>query len=162
MCKFCKLLCRLIPWRSFQAFLIKKHVSGCHQCQRDIEEAKSLIEEMWIAPVWVEEEENLWPQIKHKFSPQEEKTLKTKRKYGFFLLKRWQWALACLLLVVAIGLSVLVPLNFLRRTSVEEASSFKDNPRVKIKYAEIYGKKAMPYIYQTPTISFIWFAETNK
>ena len=36
------------------------------------------------------------------------------------------------------------------------------NPQVKIIHAEIQGKKAKPYIYQTTENLFIWFDEMNQ
>ena len=60
-----------------------------------------------------------------------------------------------------IGLGLLIHQNFLKRTPEESAVEI-DTPRIIIKHAEIKGKKAKPYIYQTPYVSFIWFAETKN
>jgi len=162
MCKLCRFLYRLIPGKSFQAFLIKKHISSCSQCQKEIEEANSRIKEISIIPDWVKVEESLWPQIKQKLYTQEGKVLKTKRKRGFPLLRKWHWAMACLFLAVVIGLSLLIHQNFLTKTSIEETCFTEENPRIKIKYAEIKGNAAKPYIYQTPTKSFIWFSKIDE
>ena len=162
MCKICKLLYRLLPGRSFQAFLIKKHITNCSQCQKEIEEANNRIKETSIFPNWVKAEGSLWPQIRQKLHDQEEKAQKIKRKYSFSLAKKRSWAMACLFLAILIGGGVLIHKNFLTRASIEEINLTKENPRIRIKYAEIKGKKAKPYIYQTPKASFIWLGEENK
>lgn len=162
MCKLGKFLYWLTPAKNFQAYLIKKHISRCLECQKEIEEADNRIKEISIIPNWAKAEKNLWPQIKQTILSQEETALRTKRKHGFSLIRKWHWAVACLLLVAVIGLSLLIHQNFLRKTSLEEMYFTKENPRVKIKYAEIKGKAARPYIYQTPTTCFVWFGENNK
>jgi hypothetical protein len=59
------------------------------------------------------------------------------------------------------GLSFLIYQNFLKKPPVEKAALVNEMSRVKITFAEIKGKKAIPYVYQTPTVSFIWFEETK-
>jgi len=157
MCKFCKLLYRLIPWKRFQSILIKKHIANCSQCQKEIEEASGLIKGTSILPNWIEATENLWPQIKQKIYAQEEKAEKHRRKYGISMHGKWRWAMAFVFLAFVIGLAVLIHRNFFTRTSAEETYLTKEMPRITIKYAEIKGKKAKPCIYQTPNASFIWF-----
>jgi len=157
MCKFCKLLYRLIPGKRIQSILIKKHIANCSQCQKEIEEASSLIKETSIVPNWIEATENLWPQIKQKIYAREEKAEKHRRKYGISLHGKWRWAMAFVFLALVIGLVVLIHKNFFTRTSIEETYLTKEKPRITIKYAEIKGKKAKPCIYQTPNASFIWF-----
>lgn len=159
MCKFYKFLYWLIPVKSFQSFLIRKHFSGCDRCQREIEMDNRLKE--MVIPDWIRAEKSLWPQIKSRLSIPEEKTHVKEKKDGFFSYKKWPWAMAGLALVCVMGSSVLIYRNFQKKLSVEKAALVNEMSRVKINYAEIKGKKAIPYIYQTPTVSFIWFAETK-
>ncbi len=159
MCKFYKFLYWLIPVKRFQSFLIRKHFSGCDRCQREIEMDNRLKE--MVIPDWIRAEESLWPQIKPRLSIPEEKTFIKEKKDGSFSFKKWHWAMAGLALVCVMGLSFLIYQNFLKKPPAEEAALVNEMSRVKITYAEIKGKKAMPYIYQTPTVSFIWFAETK-
>lgn len=154
MCKFFKFLYRLIPGRNFQFFLIKKHFSGCYRCQKEIE-INDLLKEIIVIPEWIKAEKSLWPQIKPVLYTPEEKVLKIKRKYEVSFFKKWRWAIAGLALVIVMGLSLMVHQNFLKE------SLSKEKPRIEITYAEIKGKKAKPYIYQTPNMSFIWFAKTK-
>jgi len=161
MCRFCRLLYRLIPGKRFQSILIKKHIAHCSQCQQEIEEAGSLIKKTSIVPNWIEATENLWPQIRQKIYAREEKALKLKRASGISLPGKWRWAIACVFLALVTGLAVLIHKNFLTRTPIEKTYSTKERPRITIKYAEIKGKKAKPCIYQTPTASFIWFGDSE-
>jgi hypothetical protein len=157
MCKLCKLLYRLIPGKQFQYILIKKHIANCTQCQKEIEEASSLIRESSIPPNWIEATEDLWPQIRQVICSREKMAEEHKRKFGISLQGRWRWSMAFVFLALMIGLAVLMHKNFLTRTSIEEKYITKNKPRITIKYAEIKGKKAKPSIYQTPNASFIWF-----
>lgn len=162
MCKFCKLLYWLIPGKNFQASLIKKHIASCSQCQKEIEEANNRIKETSIIPNWVNAEDSLWPKIKQKIYAQEEKTLKIKRKHLFSLPGKWRWTMACLFIALMIGLSLVIRYNFFVKTSKEETYFTKENPRIRIKYAEILGEKAKPYIYQTQKASFIWLSKNDN
>lgn len=160
MCKLCKFLFRLIPLKIFQSLLIKKHFSICSRCQKEVEMDNQL-EKLLTLPVWIKKEENLWPKIKEDlYFLERDEDLVERKKISFFL-KKCRWAAASLVLVVLIGLSLMIRFNFLKKTSREEAI-VKDNPRVLIKRSEIKGKKARPYIYQTPDISYIWFSEIKN
>jgi len=154
MCKFFKFLYRLIPVRNFQSFLIKKHFSGCYCCQKEME-INDLLKEIIVIPDWIKAEKSIWPQIKPVLHTPEEKALKIKRKYEVSFFKKWRWAIAGLALVIVMGLSLMVHQNFIKE------SFSKEKPRIEITYAEIKGKKAKPFIYQTPNMSFIWFAKAK-
>lgn len=162
MCKFCKFLCWLTLGKRFQTFLLKEHIANCSHCQKEIEEANNRIKEISIVPNWIKEEESLWPQMKQKLYISEKKELKTERKHKFSLFKRWRWATVVLIIIIVMGLGLLIHQNFLKRPAVEEAALVKDKLRIKITFAEIKGKEAKPYVYQTPTKSFIWFAKTKN
>ena len=156
MCKFYKLLYWLIPLKNFHSFLINKHFSGCGRCLKETEMDNRLKEV--VIPDWIKTEESLWPKIKPGLSIPEEKEPVKQKNFDLPSFKKWHWALAGLALVCVVGLCVLIHRNFLKNPPAEEAS-VKEMSRIKITYAEIKGKKARPYIYQTPTGSFIWFAE---
>jgi len=160
MCRFLKLLYWLVPLKSFQSFLINKHFSSCSRCQKGIE-IDNQLKEILATPDWVKQEESLWPQIKPKLYASGKEEFKTGRKYEFYYLKKWEWVAVGFVFAVVIGLSFLIQQNLITRTS-EEAALGKENPRILIKHAEIKGKKARPYIYQTPDISYIWFSETKN
>lgn len=160
MCRLYKLLYKLFPVKSFQSFLIKKHFSICSSCQKETE-IESQLKNVLATPCWIAKEESIWPQIREKLYSQRKKTLKADRAFQPFFLKKWKWAAVGLVLVVSIGVVLLVHTN-LKRESAGAEALLEDTPRIVIKHAEIEGKKARAYIYQTPEISFIWFSEIKN
>lgn len=160
MCRLYKLLYKLFPVKSFQSFLIEKHFSVCSSCQKETE-IENQLNKVLAAPSWIAKEESIWPQIREKLYSQRKKTLKADRTFQPFFFTKWKWAAVILVLVVAVGLVLLVQTNFERKSSEAEAL-LEDTPRVVIKHAEIEGKKARVYIYQSPEISFIWFSEIKN
>jgi hypothetical protein len=160
MCRLYKLLYKLFPIKSIQSFLIEKHFSVCSSCQKETE-VESQIKNVLAAPSWIEKEENIWPQIREKLYSQRKKQIKAETALKPFFIQKWKWAAISLVLVIAIGLILLVQINY-QRKSAEEEALLEDTPRVVIKHAEIEGKKARAYIYQTPEISFIWFSKIKN
>ena len=160
MCRLYNLLYTIFPVKRFRSFLIKKHFSACSSCQKE-SEIESQLKDMLAAPSWIAKEEIMWPQIREKLNSQRKKSFKTEKTPQPFFSTRWKWAAAGLVLVVAIGVVLLV-ITSVQRKSEEAEALVKETPRVLIKHAEINGKKARPYIYQTPEISFIWFSEAKN
>jgi len=160
MCQLFKFLYGLIPIRKFQSYLIKKHFSSCSFCKREIEVDASL-KEIFAIPDWVKGE-NLWPQIRPKLYSPEEKVVETKGKFASISHKRWQWAVAGLALAAAIGINLLIQQSIKKGSYAEDASLSGEKARIVITRAEINGKEARPYIYQTPTASFVWFAKSEE
>lgn len=160
MCKLYKLLYHLFPFKSLQSFLIEKHFAVCSHCQKDIE-IEGQLKNILAIPSWIEKEESVWPEIKERIYSQRKESFKADKTPVLFFLKKWKWAAVGLILVVALGLILMVQINYQRKS--DEAEIFaKETPRVVIKHAKIKGKKARPYIYQTPEISFIWFSEAKN
>jgi hypothetical protein len=160
MCRLYKLLYKLFPVKSFQSFLIEKHFSVCSNCQKETE-IESQLKNVLTVPSWIAKEENIWPQIREKLYSQRKKQIKAEKTRKPFFFIKWKWAAVSLVLVVAVGVILMVQTNF-QRISADAEALLEDTPRVLIKHAEIEGKKARPYIYQTPEISFIWFSEIKN
>ena len=161
MCRLYKLLYRVFPLKSFQSFLIEKHFSVCSSCQKETEIESRLIKKVLSVPSWIAKEENIWPQTREKLYSQRKKQIKAEKTLKPFFIQKWKWTVVSLVLVVAIGLILLVHINYQRKCAGEEAL-VKETPRVVIKHSEIEGKKARLYIYQTPEISFIWFSDRKS
>lgn len=157
MCRLYKLLYTLFPLKRFRSILIERHFSVCPSCQKETE-LESYLKDMLVGPDWIGKEENLWPQIKEKIYSQRKKSFKSEKTLEPFFFKKWKWAAVGLALIVAVGAVLIVQTNFQRKSRETEAL-VKETPRVVIEHAEIEGKKARAYIYQTPEISFIWFSE---
>ena len=159
MCRIYKLLYAIIPVKRFRSFLIESHFSVCPNCQRETE-IESYPEDMLADPDWIAKEESMWPQIKEKIFSQRKKSFKAEKTLKPFFLPKWKWAAVGLVLVIAVGAVLMIQTNF-QKKSAEPEVLVKETPRVTIEHAEIDGKKARAYIYQTPEISFIWFSEAK-
>jgi len=160
MCRLYKLLYAIIPVKKFRSFLIKKHFSVCSNCQKELE-TESQLKEMLADPDWIAKEESMWPQIREKIYSQRKKSFKADTALKPFFFPRWRWAVVCLFFVVAVGVALMIQTN-VQRKSPEPEALVEETPRVVIEHAEIDGKKARAYIYQTPEISFIWFSEAKN
>ena len=159
MCLFFKFLFWLFPFRGFRALVLRIHIDKCGRCQREYE-IENLMKDIMDVPDWIKAESSLWPQVKRKIVPSgDEKT--RKRKNPNFKTK-WHWAAATLLMAAAVVLIVWNQQPGVKRISFEEASATQKFPQVTIKHAEVNGKKATSFVFQTQKTSFIWFSETDK
>lgn len=163
MCKFYKFLYRLIPFKSFQSFLIKEHFSRCLLCQEETE-IDIQLKEILVIPDKVKAEESLWSEIKPRlYSPGEEDS-ESKTKIRFFSFRKWKWALTAsfLLLVVIVALT---GINYflLDKPRIEKGLKGQEK-RVIVKSATIQGKPAKLYFFQPKNrkMSIIWIRPTIK
>lgn len=151
----------ILPFKTIRSALIKKHFEVCEDCQEIIQPEKPL-NEVEAIKAWAQKEKSLWPEIILDFKKLKHAKPAPDKTSIFHPRKIWRWALVCLVIIVASGIGLLINENFFKEASIEETLLEEDNPRVDIEYAEIKGKKAIPYIYQTPNISYIWLSETKK
>ena len=161
MCKLIRSLYSLIPILSFRAYLIRKHLSLCPKCQREWIIGNSS-EESFTMPEWIKNEHSLWPRIQERIHTVELEEIRYRRRKKTFLFPRRQWALAGLALLILVGISFVLDKNWIHKSTKREVSLALKNPRVNIIHAEIHGKKAKPFIYQTQENLFIWFDEINQ
>ncbi len=159
MCLIFKFLFWLFPFRGFRALVLRIHIDHCSRCQEEYE-IENLTKDILDVPDWIKAEPSLWPQVKRKMvHPGDEKTKKRKKPY---FRTKWYWAGATLFIAAAVVLIVWNQKSSIKRFSFEEAVTSQEIPQVTIKHAELNGKKATSYVYQTQKISFIWFSETEK
>jgi hypothetical protein len=162
MCKLIRFFYLLIPVHGFRAFLIQKHISSCSVCEKEWGMDMSA-QEAFIKPEWIALERSFWPHIQKRILAGEREETRSMAREKTSLSPRWQWALASgLVLIVLLGISFVLDIGLFRKTSKAEVSSVSKNPRVDIIYAEIHGKRAKPFIYQTQENLFIWFDELNR
>jgi hypothetical protein len=151
-----------MPFHRFRAFLIQKHFSACVVCQKDWGMDLDA-QDAFTKPGWIAQESSLWPLIQKRINAGRQEGARSMSRKKTFLFPRWRWALASgLALIVLLGVSFVLDIGFFRRTSKVEVPSAVKNPRVNIIYAEIHGKRANPFIYQTQENFFIWFDEVNQ
>ncbi len=158
MCKFITFLFDLIPIPRFRSYLIKTHLAKCSFCQKELV-PDSVLEEKFKIPIWIQSEQSLWPQISDKIFTCEDLPHEHRPRALPFSVPRWQWALVVLALVVLVGINLLIERDIGRRSIQGEISVSSTTPRIIITRAEIKGKKAKPFIYQTKERFFIWFEE---
>ncbi len=159
MCLIFRLLFWLFPIRSIRAAILRIHIDLCCRCQQEYE-IEDLTKDILTVPGWIKAEPSLWPQVKRKMVTSVEKTT-VRRKKSYFMTK-WQWAAATLFIAAALVLIVWARQSSVKRIPFEEAAAAQKIPQVTIRHAEVNGKKATSYVYQTQRISFIWFSETDK
>ena len=162
MCKLIRFLYISIPILDFRDFLIQKHLGDCPHCQREWEIDRKTEESLWM-PGWIKKESSLFPRIQEKIKRarvEQEEAPSTKIMTTFF--PRWQWTLAGLVLIILVGMILVVDKILIQPSPETEFSLALKNPQVKIIHAEISGKKAKPFIYQTQENLYIWFDKINQ
>jgi hypothetical protein len=167
MCKIYKFLYAAIPIRKWESALIRRHFERCPRCAEEIifkDHAASAIFE----PDWIRETPNLWPQIRTKIISFESRpeTFRPEISPRQLRARGWRWAAtaAAFLIVGTTGFFILR--QYSHKTPGSESSLPKDliaaAPRVQVISADLGGKRAKAYIYQTPTASFIWIAPSKE
>jgi hypothetical protein len=159
MCLIFKFLYWLFPIRGFRAAILKYHIDHCSCCQEkyDIEDQTK---DILAVPDWIKTEPSLWPQVKQKMVLQEDKITRNPKR-SFFTTK-WQWATVALFFVAIVTWIIWNQQSDVKKIILDESESAQEITQVTIKHAELNGKNATSYVYQTQKISFIWFSETEK
>lgn len=159
MCLFFKFLYWLFPFRDFRVFILRAHMDRCQLCRGEYE-IDELIQEALNPPGWIKDEPSLWPGVDRRIGKGMAGKTSGEKKAKIF--RKWAWVTASLVLAAAVLLVVWSRKNGGRYSPSEEAAINQNIPQVTIKRAELNGKKAASYVYQTPEISFIWFSEHEK
>jgi len=156
MCSLIRLLYRLIPWRPFRDLLIRRHYSGCPKCG-PAPAAPEPWEEAIRPPDWILRSGSLWPEIR-KGLEERGRTVPAPRTSGRRRRPGLNWAVAaagtmgCLLLVLLIR----------ENRRIARLPGGPDGARVVVISAEVQGRNADSFLFQTKTASFIWFAPTSS
>lgn len=162
MCKLIRFLYTTIPFHGFRDYLIQNHLEDCPQCQRKWAIARD-IEDFFAMPEWIKKESSLWPRIQEKIKRKRvEQEQAPSGKKEIFFFPRWRWALAGLALFILVGMIFLIDKTMIQPPIETRISFALKNPQIKIIHAEIQGKKAKPFIYQTTDKLYIWFDEIDQ
>ena len=159
MCKLYRILYKLIPIKAFQSYLIKNHFSVCPQCGEAAGIDDLGIEKL-LCPENFRDSQSLWPHIEPKLQPVKTDQMSLEDRSSTFF-RKWRWALAGICLAVVIGASALFYRNIQKKAYSDAGDRFPEEARIEIANAEVYGKKARSFIYQTSSASFIWFSENQ-
>jgi hypothetical protein len=144
------LLFKLLPFRSWQYFLIRRHFLRCERCLAnlaDLEEARAAT----VAKDKLGEVMDIWPGF---FGAAETKEKKTKPRFR----PAWRWAVGTAgVLAASAALMLIMTL-----------SPKKETPglavKLRIDYAEIYGELAQTFVFQTQDAdsTFVWVEKLPK
>ena len=160
MCRLCRLLYHIIPIKRVKAFLIRNHFNRCPRCREEIP-VETELESLLSVPSWVEEEQNLWPGIKTKITEEDKSRSFQEEKPHRFRLMILKWAAAGLVLAAVFALNFWLHKDFPGSRIPVETGGQENISRISIKFAEVNGKKAKPFVYRTSNTSFIWFSKIN-
>ncbi|MBN1274126.1 MAG: hypothetical protein JXB26_17825 [Candidatus Aminicenantes bacterium] len=160
MCRLYRLLYNIIPLKKAKAFIIKKHFERCPHCREKIP-ADAELERLLSVSSWIEEEQSLWPGIKTGILEEGKSRAFHEEKPRRFRLMMLRWAAAGLVLAAVFALNFWLHKDFPGSQSPAESGGRENIPKISIKFAEVNGEKAKPYVYRTSKTSFIWFAKIN-
>jgi hypothetical protein len=149
-CRKTEILSKLIPFKSWQYFLLHRHVAGCPACLENLaslEEARSV-----TGPKErLGEAKDFWPEFLSRVNQQMPRA-KTK------LRPRWRWAFGTL------GLAILLAAGILLLTRFPQKEIPALVVKLKINYIQIYDSPAQAIIFQTQDASktFVWVENPNQ
>jgi len=167
MCKIYKILYAVIPIKKWKSALIRRHFERCPRCAEEII-FKDHVVRAFFKPDWIQEASDQWPQIRPRIISHEVQFQRFRPGITASQLRarRWKWVAtaAAFLIVGTTGFFILR--QYSHKTPGPESSLPKELsvavPRVQMISAELGGKRAKAYIYQTPTASFIWIAPSQE
>lgn len=150
-CKFNQFLLSILPFKSWQDFLIRSHTQGCENCMRRMasrEEVKALIvQESDVAGF-----NDLWPAVKSGIEQEEPKT-----NAGFSLNRRWAYAAAGGVVVFLAGFLLISTLTRNGTLLDQEGEA-----RFQINSIRVGDEPATPFLYQPKDSGMILvWAEKN-
>ena len=111
-------------------------------------------------PDWIKSEPSLWPQVRMRLEQPAVKKSEGLSRITF--IRGWRLAMTFVLFAVLVVVGIWNQRSYVRRIAQEETVPDKTIPQITIRHAEVNGKKATPYVYQTTEVSFIWYSETKK
>lgn len=136
-CKISQFLLSILPFKSWQDFLIRSHIQGCEGCLGRIasrEEVKALI----VQESDVADFPDLWPAVKSGITRKE-----PVKKAGLFLNRRWAYAAAA---CVALFLAGFLLISIFTRNGIPVDQ--EGEARFQINSIRVGDEPATPYLYQ--------------
>jgi anti-sigma factor RsiW len=155
-CRFPDLLLKVLPWRPWQDWLIRRHMERCPACRArlvDRDEARQVLYEAEDVRSWTQALSVV--EVRAAGIP----GLGTSRPRGGFVLSRA--AAAAALVVLAATLSVF----FFRGFRVEQARVHQpQSVGFELDYVRVGGRPARSYIFQSrdPSLTLVWVEKGPK
>lgn len=161
MCRLCEVLYVLLPIQSLRGWLLRKHMAECPRCCRDLALGEPTARAAAEIPPWIRQEPSLWPRVKAKILASRSEPESEKIRAGAPGFIHWRYAVAALSLALFIAANLLIQ----QRSTVSSApgmtAAAPAAASVTVNFAEVQGKKARHHIFQTPSGSYIWFAQSK-
>jgi hypothetical protein len=159
LCLVYEILYKLLPLPLLRALLIEKHFAGCPRCREGFNQTDRAVRELADTPEWVTQEQSLWPSIRARIlelqAPAKKKTLRPDPAGR----RKWRWAAAGFSLTLMLSFNLLIRQAEHMTAAASDITPAEASPDVTVNFAEIRGRKARHYIYQTPSKSYIWFVQ---
>ena len=149
-CRMVDLLIRVLPVKTWQDFLIRRHVTGCAACTSRLaarEEALAiLIQERDLVSV-----RDFWPAVSQKLRPGAGAKIQTPNPV-------WRWAVVAAGLLAAVGASL-----WLDRGPVGGASADLSR-QLQIDYIRIGSETARAYVFQPQdsNMTLVWVEKNGE
>jgi hypothetical protein len=176
MCRIHKILIALASFTAWKSVLISAHAERCPRCAAELKAGDRLIREA-LNPDWIARGPGLWPRVLAGIEAKDAASLPSPPAQMRAKLRpaasrrKWLWAPASTLavsLAIMAGVWLVVVRNGRREAPKGESPTGRLNlpaaaaPRVQVFSAEVGGKRAKTYIYQTPKALFIWIAPSKE
>jgi hypothetical protein len=149
-CKRTKILFKLLPFKSWQYYLLQRHLLKCPDCLGDlagVEEARSAT----ISQDKIRDVKDFWPQFSASFKKEE-------RKKKILSRPAWRWAVGTAGLV-ALTVAAVFILTLSHKTEYSDLAV-----KLRINYIKIYEEPAQAIIFQTqdPNRTFVWVEKQSE
>jgi hypothetical protein len=115
-----------------------------------------------MMPDWIKQEASFWPRVEAKLRGTEQSDASPEMGRSIRPPFRWQWAWAGLFIVLLAGTILVFHERNIPSPVESDLASALHHPRIKITRAEILGKRAKSFVYQTEENIFIWFDELSQ
>jgi hypothetical protein len=146
-CKFIDFLFTVFPIKSWQGFLIRRHIQKCPSCLSRLAGVGD-VKPLLIQESKLEDMESVWPAIKARIDEGREE-MRVSLQLGW----KWVYAAAFLFIAVALLIWFFSPFSPGKGPSEEPLAG-----QFRIDYVEIENEPAQAYIYhpQDSNTYFVW------
>jgi hypothetical protein len=161
MCKFVRFLFGMVRWKKFRAFLVRRHMGSCPLCSdAPPGEPGDGWADLIRPPDWIREEDSLWPEIQKRMRAGAAAGLAGGRLLRALPTARRPFA--GWPVMIAAGLAAAAAFGVLSWRVIHRGSSAGagvGSERVEVLSAEVGGRKARSFIFQTKETTYIWYSQ---
>jgi hypothetical protein len=169
MCRLHEMMILLLPLSRWKEGVRRRHLARCPRCAAESAALENTVR-TFLTPAWTREESGWESKVRRGMDQgngarAEDRGSAAGHRSGDGRRLRLQVAAGVALLFLAVGGWILFRNRdggalLLGPTPAEKAAG--PGPRVQVFSAELRGKPAKAYIYQTPRISFVWISPSKE